>query len=180
MNEDTVRHEHGSGAAFEHQDLSPKNVYAFLGGLGLACVLVALFLWGFYAFLDAKQKAYHSAQSPLVPAEASTREVNPAVTRTEIVARFPQPRLESNERVEINDFLLQQDQTLHSYGWVDEKSGVVRIPIDRAMQLLAQRGLPTTPRTGVAPASEINTVNQAAKRSDTANSSPARTKDKKK
>ncbi len=32
---------------------------------------------------------------------------------------------------------------LESYGWIDRKSGIVRIPIDRAMDLLAQRGLPT-------------------------------------
>src|SRR5208282_5249649 len=32
--------------------------------------------------------------------------------------------------------------TLHSYGWVDEKAGTVRIPIERAMDLLVQRGLP--------------------------------------
>ena len=31
---------------------------------------------------------------------------------------------------------------LHSYGWVDKKGGVVRIPIDQAMTLLLQRGLP--------------------------------------
>jgi hypothetical protein len=32
---------------------------------------------------------------------------------------------------------------LNSYGWVDEEAGVVRIPIDRAMELTLERGLPT-------------------------------------
>ena len=48
-----------------------------------------------------------------------------------------------DERTEINDFRYQQDETLASYGWVDQNGGVVRIPIDRAMELQLQRGFPT-------------------------------------
>ena len=36
----------------------------------------------------------------------------------------------------------KENEVLGSYDWVDQKNGVVRIPIDRAMDLLAQRGLP--------------------------------------
>src|SRR5579875_1217650 len=38
--------------------------------------------------------------------------------------------------------LKQQNQILNSYGWVDRKAGIVRIPIDQAMDLLLQKGLP--------------------------------------
>jgi hypothetical protein len=98
--------------------------------------------------------------------------VQAAATETRIVPpeeykKFPQPRLERNERIEINEFRLQEEQTLNSYGWVDQKAGVVRIPIDRAMQLIAQRGLQATPRVGTVPPSEVNVVNQATQRSDT-------------
>jgi hypothetical protein len=96
--------------------------------------------------------------------ETDTRVVAP-----DEIKKFPEPRLEKNERVEINDFRLQEEQRLNSYGWVDEKAGVIHIPIDRAMQLLAQQGLPTTPRAGTVPASEVNVVTQAAQRSDTSN-----------
>ena len=44
--------------------------------------------------------------------------------------------------VQFNDFANEQDKILASYDWVDQKNGVVRIPIDKAMDLLAQRGLP--------------------------------------
>jgi hypothetical protein len=70
---------------------------------------------------------------------------------------------------------LQEEQTLNSYGWVDEKTGVVRVPIERAMQLLAQRGLTTTPKAGTVPPSAVNVATQAAQRSDTSNE-PAKTK----
>jgi hypothetical protein len=36
----------------------------------------------------------------------------------------------------------QENKRLTTYGWVDPKSGVVRIPVDQAMKLLAERGLP--------------------------------------
>jgi hypothetical protein len=37
---------------------------------------------------------------------------------------------------------MDQESQLNSYGWVDEKAGVAHIPIKRAMELLAQRGVP--------------------------------------
>jgi len=155
---DQLKH-HGTSPEmeFERQDLSPKGVYAFLIGLAVAGILVALCLWGLYEVLDAREKKNQPMQNPLVQqTEADTRHVLPAE-----IEKFPQPRLEKNERLEINDFRLKEEQTLNSYGWVDEKAGVVRIPIDRAMQLIAQRGLPTTPRVGTLPPS--NMAQQASK-----------------
>ncbi len=32
---------------------------------------------------------------------------------------------------------------LNTYAWVDKDAGVVRIPVDRAIDLLAQKGLPS-------------------------------------
>jgi len=144
---------------FEHQDLSPSAVYAFLAGLALAGILVYFVLWGLYDYLDAYQRRHEPPQNPLVQPEADTRNILP---RT--IQKFPQPRLEKNERIEIDDFLLKEEQTLNSYGWVDEKAGVVRIPIERAMQLVAQRGLSTTPKVGTIPPSEGNPGNQAGVR----------------
>jgi hypothetical protein len=36
-----------------------------------------------------------------------------------------------------------EDEVLNHYGWVDQKAGVVRLPIDKAMDILAKRGFPT-------------------------------------
>jgi hypothetical protein len=56
------------------------------------------------------------------------------------------PMLEINERGEFRDFLINQENQLNSYGWVDEKDGVAHIPIERAMELTVQRGLPVCPQ----------------------------------
>lgn len=168
MSEETKHHAHGSGSEYERQDMSPVRVYLFLGGLAIAGLLVYVVLWGFYHGMDAYERRHQPPQNPLAqPANADTRNV-PA----DEVMKFPQPRLERNERLEINQFRLKEEQVLNSYGWVDQKAGVVRIPVERAMELVAQRGLSTTPRAGTVPPSEVNVVNQAAQRSDTSQQAP--------
>jgi hypothetical protein len=42
----------------------------------------------------------------------------------------------------LNDIRLREENILSTYGWADQNAGTVHIPIDRAMDLLAQRGLP--------------------------------------
>jgi len=155
MSEEIKHHALDSDAQFEQQDMSPRGVYAFLIGLAIAGILVAVFLWGMYRVLDAYQKKHQPPQNPLVEsAETDTRSLHPGEVRADIEKTFPQPRLETNERLEINDFRLKEEQTLNSYGFVDEKAGVLRVPVDRAMQLIAQRGLPTTPKVGTVPPAE--------------------------
>jgi len=160
MSEGTIKHGANSPhGEFEREDLSAKSVFGFLIGLAVVCVLVYFILWGMYAYLDGYQKAHQPPQSPLVKTtEADTRTVAP-----EDITKFPQPRLERNERLEINDFRVQEEKTLNSYGWVDEKTGVVRIPIERAMQLVEQRGLPTRPQNEKNPAATVDKEKHADK-----------------
>ena len=57
--------------------------------------------------------------------------------------RFPTPHLEIDDgHADAISLLQQQFNQLNSYGWVDREHGVVRIPIEQAIDLLATRGLP--------------------------------------
>jgi len=171
MSEET-KYEHGQ-EGFERQDMTAQSVFAFLISLAVGGVLVYFVIWGLYHFMDARQRLRQPPQGPLVKqVETDTRIVSP-----DEITKFPQPRLERNERVEIRDYRLKEEQTLNSYGWVDEKDGVVRIPIERAMQLVAQRGLPTVPKAGSVPPSAVSVATEAAQRSDTSGTS-AQTKAK--
>lgn len=58
------------------------------------------------------------------------------------IKEFPQPRLEVRPGASLAELRAAEDDELNSYGWIDRKAGTVRIPIDRAMQLLLERGLP--------------------------------------
>ena len=56
----------------------------------------------------------------------------------------PSPRLQTmaTQKLDLVKTRAGEDQVLNTYAWVDRKTGVVRIPVDRAIELLAQRGLP--------------------------------------
>lgn len=45
------------------------------------------------------------------------------------------PRLQVDEDADINAYRKRQDTLLTGYGWVDRSAGVVRIPVERAMEL---------------------------------------------
>jgi hypothetical protein len=57
----------------------------------------------------------------------------------------PPPRLQTAEGEQFADYRSQSEQRLAEYGWVDRGSGRVSIPIQRAIDLLAERGLPSQP-----------------------------------
>ena len=99
----------------------------------------------------------------MAPVQDDTR----GVTSQHVQETFPEPRLEDNERTELSPFRYMEEEQLNSYGWVDQNAGVVHIPIDRAMELVAQRGLPTTPQAGAVPPSPVNLAEQAAAKADT-------------
>jgi hypothetical protein len=63
----------------------------------------------------------------------------------------PEPRLQVSAPRDLKLYKATQDEILSSYGWVDQNAGIVRIPIDRAMDILVQKGLPVR---GAAPAKQ--------------------------
>lgn len=56
--------------------------------------------------------------------------------------RPPDPQVEPNQAGELEQLTKANQQLLESYGWVDERQGIARIPVARAIELLAERGDP--------------------------------------
>ena len=79
---------------------------------------------------------------------------NPALQNK--IARLPSSfplracRLDDGNQ-EIADLHAKEDLLLNNYSWVDKSQGKVRIPIDLAIELIAQRGLPVAPAAEAAP-----------------------------
>jgi len=70
----------------------------------------------------------------------------------QLAQRFPTPRLQTDDGYqEIADMHAKEDLLLDNYSYVDQGKGTVRIPIDRAMELIAERGLPVAPQTTQSP-----------------------------
>jgi len=139
MSDEKLNRENGK---FEGQDLSVRGILAFLAGLVVVCVLVYVVVAGMYGFLNRYQKAHEPPQNPLVQA-TNTDTRHPAPTDAN---KFPLPRLETNERGQLNDQRYREEETLNTYGWLDQKAGVAHIPIQHAMELIVERGLPTAPQ----------------------------------
>jgi hypothetical protein len=53
------------------------------------------------------------------------------------LVKIPEPRLQQSEPVDLARLRAKEEALLSTYGWVERKEGIVRIPIDEAMQLLA-------------------------------------------
>jgi hypothetical protein len=144
-----TKHDNTTGhGSYERQDLEASGIIYFFLGLAVVTLLCILGLRGVFAVLDRREKAAEPAVNPLVTSvPADTRHVAPGYPQS----AFPNPKLEEDERGQLNGILIDEEKTLYSYGWVDEKAGTVRIPIERAMELIVQRGLPVRPQ-GVASA----------------------------
>jgi hypothetical protein len=126
MAEETPKH---TDIRFEPTDLSGRNV--FLTGLG---VLVGLWISAgllFFVFIGLKHYRQEVAGVPL-PIEAHGN-VLP-----------PEPRLQRSPREDLKRFEAQEDWELTHYHWLDKNRGVVAIPIEQAIQMTAQHGIPAT------------------------------------
>ena len=112
------------GPGFETSDVPPLRVLWIALGLGAGAGLIALLLLGYSRLLDAVVE--EPAPEPLA--------------RVERVA--PAPRLQAEPALELEEMQARDRLVLESYGWIDREAGIARIPIERAMTLLAERGWP--------------------------------------
>ncbi|MGO8953609.1 MAG: hypothetical protein ACLPWS_07245 [Rhodomicrobium sp.] len=65
----------------------------------------------------------------------STRDVAPPFPRP-----FPKPQLQSTPLSDLHTLQQRQEAQLKGYAWVDRDRGIIRIPIQRALQMIAARG----------------------------------------
>jgi hypothetical protein len=125
------------GVNYEPSQPDLRVVLAFLAALALAAALVLLVLWGMFGYFRSQS----AQRGPLPSPRMYTSPPN-----------VPQPELQPDPVADYNVYRLSAKETLDSYGWVDQKAGVTRIPIDKAMDLVVERGLPWhAPGTGPAP-----------------------------
>jgi len=69
--------------------------------------------------------------------------LGPPASPFENVRMLPSgPRLQVTAPQDLKRYEGSQAEILNSYGWVDERTGIVRIPVERAMDILLQKGLP--------------------------------------
>jgi len=123
-----TKHVSEAPGAYETRDTNPQSLLR-IGGVLMITVLLAclISLWIYRYF-----KRVQSLGPPATPF-AEGRAVPPL------------PQLQVQPAEDLEKFREQGGAELDHYGWVDRTRGIVHIPIDRAMDLLLERGLPTRP-----------------------------------
>lgn len=131
------------GAGYEKRDANAAWIFGIVAFLFVSGLIIHFCIAGVLERMKKKtmpQDAWAGAR-PAVNTEGELRDV---------------PRLQLAPEVDLQTFRAREDRELNSYGWIDRTTGVVRIPIERAMDLLVQRGLPArsqTNKTEVGPSS---------------------------
>jgi hypothetical protein len=166
MSNDT-HHAHQSHGGFERRDVGVPGVLYFLLGLAVFGLITYFLVNRLYHLLENQTEAQQAPVSPLVTnAARDTRHLPPEYSgdyEKYLQNNFPAPQLEIDERTELDKERLREEQILSSYDYVDQKAGSVRIPIDRAMDLIAQRGLPVRSQSGDSSAASSPKARKATK-----------------
>jgi hypothetical protein len=127
--------------AHETSDVSVPDIAKFGVGLIIIAIVTHILMWGLYK--------YFAAQEPYARTAGQAREQLP-----------PEPRLqgapghEIHPVEELNSMRAAENSVLTTYAWVAQANGTARIPIEQAIKMLAERGLPS--RSGVYPQSMPN------------------------
>ena len=114
------------GRGYEQRDVEARAIVWLLAGVGAAVMLSVVGLWLAWGVLEREARREDPALSPL-----ASGPVEP-----------PAPGLQAAPLADYQAHRAREEQLLTSYGWVDRPREVARIPIDRAIELLVERGEP--------------------------------------
>lgn len=117
-------HSTPNGAGHEQSEVSVRLIVVSLAFLAVATFCVFVLVVGIFRYF---YDTYSTAEA--------TRLSRPVIP--------PEPRIEVAPYQQLRDLHAKEDHILNSYAWVNKQDGVVRVPIDRAIDLLAAKGLPS-------------------------------------
>jgi hypothetical protein len=117
-----------ASAGYEKRDVNVPALLHF--GFWMAVVLFVTFVGMRWAF------NYFGKTQPLGP---------PASPFINARVLPPNPRLQATPHVDLENYCQAQQEKVNTYAWVDSRLGVVRVPVERAIDLALARGLPARP-----------------------------------
>jgi hypothetical protein len=119
---------------FDHGEVNYKALSKFAIGLVITAIFSAGLVLGIFQYMLHREGG--------IPA---SRIESPAQDARQLP---PEPRLEEVPMTDLEEMRAAEDKVLHNYAWLDQANGIVRIPIDHAIDLVAQRGLPARKESG--------------------------------
>ena len=134
---------HNDDVAHEHSDINITAVLTSAAVVAAVCLITAGLMYGLFWFVLEEQA---QARDPRLSPLAKPATVMPPSTTTQpTFGTAPEPKLLTGEPMYLRDLRTREQDLLHGYGWVDEKAGIARVPIDDAKKLIVERGLPVRP-----------------------------------
>lgn len=136
---------------YEVTDVSAQGILVFLIALFVSVGVFFVFCFGMGKVINSELTKHDGPSNKWNEANfpAGVRhnmESSPAMEQQQLrqlTQSFPTPRLQGDDgNLDTANLHAREDLLLDHYSWIDRAQGKVRIPIDRAMELIAQRGLP--------------------------------------
>ena len=140
---------------YELTDVNAKGIAVFLAGLFgfvivffFVCYGLGIVINGYWVKEDGAATKWKVEAGAPAPGKGGNLTSNTEMQQTELrrmTDNFPSPRLDVDDGNQATaDLHAREDLLLDHYSSVDGQPGTIRIPIERAMELIAQRGLPVT------------------------------------
>ena len=107
-------------------ELSFRGIVYFTVGLVATVIIAGVLMWLLTTWLRDRRIA---ADPPL-----------PVLPEARQYYEPPEPRLQPSPPADMKRFLAEQRAEVESYAWVDQQGGVARVPVERAMEIVAERG----------------------------------------
>jgi hypothetical protein len=150
------QHPGPENVGYEVTDVNVNGVVVFLASLGAFVLVFFIFCFGMGKVIntailksDGPPNKWNmiGSQPQGKRQDLTSNAVMEQNQLNQMVQRFPTPRLQIDDgNQEIAEMHTREDLLLDNYSWIDRSSGKVRIPISRAMQIIAEHGLPVAPQ----------------------------------
>ena len=139
---------------FEVTDANVGGIAGFIIALFISVVVFFFFCFGMGKVinnaLDRADGPVNKWNAPNQIAPRKAIQSSPQLQQEQLAKltqQFPTPRLQTdNGNQDLADLHDREELLLNHYSWIDRSKGTVRIPIERAMQIIAQKGLPVAPQ----------------------------------
>jgi hypothetical protein len=141
-------------AGYERSDVGTTGILVFMVSLFIFVGVTGLLCYGIGKVINTRMNREDGPNNKWTQTvdirQLGNLPSNPELQNkvAELTKTFPTPRLLIDDgNQDVADLHAREDILLDNYSWVDKSKGTVRIPIERAMELIAQRGLPVAPAT---------------------------------
>jgi hypothetical protein len=118
-------------AGHETTDANLGGVERLIVGLSIFLALVFVLMWFLYAQFRSREASRDVPPSPVTARQGDRLP--------------PAPRLQTAPYDDLRTFRQAEQVELETFKWIDRQAGIAQIPIERAIEILGERGLPAPP-----------------------------------